>query len=254
MNHRIFERKTQMNTEDMDYYEYEESKKRFTPKKIVTFIFKLIAFIIIAGTFALILGRIQLMKLPKSMKGLTWTDSIVEAFENGELDVILHTPRESYDSGVKINGKYVKGRYNISEVALSHSTNEVQFTFRYNSRSTINTLMELYGLTERPDGEVFVYRLRDGAGNTYSDYTFASASRPLYEFRRVIFGGVDLADVDILYLDVYYGEDVSTDGLMNYTLTLYNKEDGSIFPEYEKAESSKLTFTDAPAYISKLGN
>ena len=74
-----------MNTEDMDYYEYEESKKRFTPKKIISFIFKLIAFIIIAGTFALILGRIQLMKLPKSMKGLTWTDSIVEAFENGEL-------------------------------------------------------------------------------------------------------------------------------------------------------------------------
>ncbi len=243
-----------MNTEDMDYYEYEESKKRFTPKKIISFIFKLIAFIIIAGTFALILGRIQLMKLPKSMKGLTWTDSIAEAFEDGKLDVILHTPRESYDGSVKINGKYVKGRYNISEVALSRSTSEVQFTFRYNSRSTINTLMELYGLTERPHGEVFVFRLRDDAGNKYTDYTFAAASRPLYEFRRIIFGGVDLSDAETLYLDVYYGEDVSSDGLMNYTLTLYNKEDGSIFPEYEKAQRTTLTFEEAPAYISSLGN
>ena len=243
-----------MNTEDMDYYEYEENKKRFTPKKIILFIFRLIAFIIIAGTFVLIIGRIQLMKVPGSMKGLTWTDSIVEAFDNGELSVELHTPAESYDNGVKINGKYIKGRYNISEVALSRSTDEVQFTFRYNSRSTINTLMELYGLTERPSGEVFVFKLRDNNGNAYSDYSFAAASRPLYEFRRVIFGGVDLANVEKLYLDVYYGEDVASDGLMNHTFTLYDSEKENLIPEYKKADKTKLSFMEAPAYMNEISD
>lgn len=241
-----------MNTEDMDYYEYEESKKRFTPKKIIDFFFKLIAFVIIAGTFALILGRIALMKIPRSFTGLTFTDSVIEAYDSGTLEAELFTPKDSFDDGVKINGKLVKGRYHISNVALSHTTDEVQFTFRYNSRSTVNTLMELYKLTERPSGEIFVFTLTDNTGVTYKDYVFAAKSRPLYEFRRVIFEGVDLTDVTTLYLNVYYGDDVSGAGLMNHTFVMYEKDSGSEFPVYEKAEKTSLVFNKAPVYMSKL--
>ena len=245
-----------MNIEDMDYYEYEESKKRFTPGKIIGFFFKLIAFIIIAGTFALLLGRMALMKIPKSFTGITVTPDIASAYEDGTLSAELFRPRDSFDDGVKINGEVVKGRYHISNVALSHTTNEVQFTFRYNSRSTINTLMELYGLTERPAGEVFVFTLTDNNGITYYDYVFAAKSRLLYEFRRVIFEGVDLTDVTTLYLNVYYGDDVSGTGLMNHTFVMYEKDQGGEFidPEYQKLHPSKLTFRDAPAYMSKIEN
>lgn len=243
-----------MNMEDMDYYEYEESKKRFTPKKIIGFLFKLVAFVIIAGTFAVLFARIGLMQIPKAFKGLTFTESVLTAYENGTLDVELYSPRDSFDDGVKINGQLVKGRYHISNVALSHGTNEVQFTFRYNTRSTINVLMSLYGLTERPRGEVFVFTLTDNNGVTYTSYVFSAKSRPMYEFRRVIFEGVDLTDVTTLYLNVYYGDDVSSAGLMNHTFVMYEKDDGSEFPEYEKAKATKLTFMEAPAYISRLDN
>lgn len=252
VNYPVFERNCYMNTEDMDYYEYEESKKRFTPKKIIGFIFKLISFVIIAGTFALILGRITLMKIPKAFSGLTFTESVYEAYSEGRLEAELFTPTDSFDDGVKINGKLVKGRYHISNVALSHTTNEVQFTFRYNSRSTINALMTLYELTERPSGEVFVFTLTDNNGVTYKDYVFAAKSRPLYEFRRIIFEGVDLTDVTTLYLNVYYGDDVSGTGLMNHTFVMYEEDSGSEYPIYEKAKKTSLVFSKAPVYMSKL--
>ncbi len=244
-----------MNTEDMDYYEYEESKKRFTLKKIINFIFKLTAFLIIAGTFILLLGRMVLMQPPEAFTGLTFTEGVFEAYDEGKLSAELYTPDDRFDDGVKIDGKLFKGRYHISNVAISHTTNEVQFTFRYNSRSTINTLMTLYSLTERPTGEVFVFTLTDNNGRTYTDYTYTSVSRLLYEFRRIIFEDVDLTDIKNLYLNVYYVNDVSSSSSMSYTFELYEKDSKTgNFPVYEKAQKTELTFTNAPMYTSKLND
>ncbi len=201
--------------DDMDYYEWEASKKRFTPGKIIKFLFKLIAAFIIIGTFVLILGRGQLMKTPKEFRGLTWTDSIVKAYESGELDAVYQTPSDSFDK---------HGYYHISDVALSKSTGEVQLTVRYNKRSTINKLMTLYSLEERPSGEVFIYILSDESGNIYTDYTVAASSNSLYEFRRVIFSGVELEGVETLYLDVYYVNHVSTESKMYASFVAYEGE------------------------------
>ena len=201
--------------DEMDYYEWEESKKPFTPGKIIKFFFKLIAAVIIIGTFVLIIGRGQLMKIPKAFSGITWTESIVDAYNKGELDAVYQTPYDSFDA---------KGYYHISDVVLSKSTNEVQLTVRYNKRSTINTLMEYYSLTERPTGEVFIYILSDDSGNTYTDYTFAAKSNNLYEFRRVIFSDVDLENAETLYLDVYYGEHVSNESKMYASFVAYDGE------------------------------
>ncbi|MBQ8249549.1 MAG: hypothetical protein IJY93_06685 [Clostridia bacterium] len=201
--------------DDMDYYEWEESKKRFTPGKIIKFFFKLIAAIVIIGTFVLIIGRGQLMKIPKAFTGITWTESIVDAYNKGELDAVYQTPHESFDT---------KGYYHISDVVLSKSTNEVQLTVRYNKRSTINTLMDYYSLTERPTGEVFIYILSDDSGNTYTDYTVAASSNNLYEFRRVIFSGVDLETTEGLYLDIFYGGHVSTESKMYASFVAYDGE------------------------------
>ncbi len=258
-----------MAMEDMDYYEYEESLKRFTPKKIIGFIFKLIAVVIIVGTFALIFGRSALMKLPKDYKDFTWTHASVEAFNDGTLDVLLHTPHDSYDSD---------GAFHVSDVTLSKATGELQFTVRYNSRSTINELMHRYKLTQRPSGEVFVYVLTDNHGNTYTDYMFAAASNPLYEFRRVVFTGIELDGIYLtdeeqkyietlsgdenadmpkpetttFYLDIYYGDDVSNNSLMSYSYVVYDYRYGSQEKQYSEVGKTKLTFADAPYYVSRL--
>ena len=234
--------------EDMDYYEWEESKKRFTPSKIIRFIFKLIAMLIIVSTFVLLLGRMTLMRIPKAFTGVTATEGILATVEDGTFDAVLQEPLEPFND----DGNDDRGWYHISNVALSKSAHEVQLTVRYNSRSTINTLMEKYALSEHPLGEVFVYILSDDKGNVYTDYLFSAKSRPLYEFRRVVFTGVDLTDVETLYLDVYFGEDVSGDGLMNASFVVYDSAYESEITEADALKGRNVTFSKSPSYISQL--
>ena len=229
--------------QDMDYYEYEESQKRFTPAKVIGFIFKVLAYAIIIAVFAVIFIRIQGMKIPKKFSEYTWTPAAVAAAADGELSVDFQEPYESYDDN---------GYYHISNVALTKETGEVQFTVRYNSRSTINKLMQTYGLTERPVGETFVYILADQDGKTYTHYTFAAGQKPMYELRRVIFDGVDLSAVETLYLDVYYGDDVSKDGRMNASFVIYDKSLGVLSGEDMKIADFQLEFREAPAYVNRL--
>lgn len=267
--------------EDMDYYEYEESKKRFTFSKIIKFIFKFIAGVIICGTFALLLGRMFLMEIPKPFKGVTWTSTAAELFSEGKLQCVTQGVLEPYAA---------KGIYHVSNTALVYPTpeadkiprvaeyftenysearfsylndtpeviGEVQFTVRYNSRSTINRLMRLYSLTERPNGEAFVYILYDNNGNKYTEYIFAEGQKPLYEFRRIVFPGVDLSNVKNLYLDVYYIGDVRkptmTESAAHKTMyanfMIYTRDYPTESVEFKKAGKPPLTFTEKPAYTS----
>lgn len=230
--------------EDMDYYEYEESLKRFTPKKIIGFLFKLIAGIIIVGTFVLLIGRIQLAKIPKDFTKFYWSDAAKAALlEDGALSVEFQEPYSVYDD---------EGKYHVSNTALCRETGEVQLTVRYNSRSTINLLMESYALANRPSGESFVYILSDDAGNVYTDYKFAGRSRPLYEFRRLVFEGVDLSTASVLYLDVFYGEDVSEKSKMHATFSVYDKTFDSLVTDFDESDDFSLTLIDNPAFIVNL--
>ncbi len=238
--------------EDMDYYEWEESKKRFTPAKIIKFVFKLIATLIIVATFTLLIGRMLLMKIPKAFTGVSATEGIIETIEKHRFDAVMQEPLEPYnDNGKDENGKRQRGWYHVSNVAVSKFAGEVQFTVRYNSRSTVNTLMEKYALTERPTGEVFVYVLSDDKGTVYTDYVFASKSRPLYEFRRVVFSDLNLWGVDTLYLDVYYVNDVSGDGLMNAQFEIYNGTYEAEAANADALNGKKLVFESAAVNFEK---
>ena len=231
--------------DDMDYYEWEAKKNRSPLSKFIYYFIKAVIAAVVIGTFVLIFGRIQLMNLPKSFKDITLTEAIQTTIDSETFDAVSHDPASGYDE---------EGWYNISHVAMSETAGEVQLTVRYNSRSTVNVLMEKYALTERPAGELFVYILADSNGNTYTDYTFASASRPLYEFRRIIFTGVDLTDADKLYLRVYYIGDVSAEGLMNASFTVYDSEYPSEDFSVEKVKPTKLTFSPAPEYNANFNN
>ena len=230
--------------DNMDYYEWEESQKRFSPSKIMKFAFKFISTAIIVTTFALLLGRMALMRVPGSFTGVTATAGIVSSVENGSFDAMIQEPAEPYNN----NGKKDKGWYHVSNVALAPSADEVQITVRYNSRSTINTLIEKYELSERPSGEVFVYTLTDNLGNVYTDYVFSAKSRLLYEFRRVVFTGVELEGVETLSVNIYYIEDVSSDGRMSSTIEIYNNIYAIEEPEPNKLKGKNLKFASAPEF------
>lgn len=274
--------------EDMDYYEWEESKKRFTLKKIIRFIFKLIAGIIIGGTFAILLGRMFLMDIPKAFEGFTWTESAIEAFETGKLAVELQDVYDPFSS---------KGEYHVSNTALVRldytpskmpkadlsltradyvkysdhvkkleenrpkSSGEVQFTVRYNNRSTINRLMRLQSLAERPEGEVFVYILSDTNGKVYTEYTVAKGNKPMYDFRRVVFPDVDFTGVKAFYLEVFYIGDVrrpiiyengKREENMYASFVIYDKSYPKSKIKAAKVGKTDLIFNERPEYVSKF--
>ena len=181
-------------------YDSDTPKERSLPAKIIIGTLKAIGILIIVSVFATIFIRLQLWKTPKEFRDFAWTDEALAKYsENGGLTVGLQEPYTEFDEN---------GYYHISDVSFAPDAGEIQLTVRYNSRSTINKLMEVYGLTERPTGEVFVYILQDDDGNQYTSYRFAARSKPLSDFRRIIFDGVDFEGVENLYLYVYYGEDV----------------------------------------------
>ncbi len=229
--------------EEMDYYAYEESKK-LTVGKVFGVILKILVYAVIISVFAIIFVRIGMQKIPNYFTEFVWTDGAKAAYADGEFEVMYQEPISSYDD---------RGLYYISAVHLSPESGEVQFTVRYNSRSTINTLMNAYGLSERPTGEVFIYRLADQDGKVYTSYRFAAATKPMYELRRIIFDGVDLTGVSTLYLDVYYGDDVSSEGKMNANFVIFDKEAGYLTQTFEQIADTNLRFQNAPAYINKLG-
>ena len=68
--------------------------------------------------------------------------------------------------------------------------------------------MQEKGIEKLPEGEIFVFKLRDNFGRIYSDYTYTEAARSGYGYRHVIFDGVDMDDVTLVTLEIYYIGDV----------------------------------------------
>lgn len=225
-----------------DTFESDTPKQRSKPVKIILGTLKFCWILFIVGIFALIFLRLNLLKTPKKFQDFAWTDEAVAEYQtSGKLTVGFQEPYTEYDED---------GYYHISDVSFATSIGEIQLTVRYNSRSTINTLMNKYGLTERPTGETFVYILTDDDGNEYTSYRFSAAEKPLSEFRRIIFDGVDFSTTDNLYLHVYYGNDVRDTSSMYAVFTVYESDR---WIEEKDLTPSDLTYKlyDNPAYINK---
>ena len=226
-----------------DPFESDTPKERSLFAKIIIGVLKAIGIFIIVAIFAIIFIRLQLWKTPKEFSDFAWTDEAKSALAaDGKLTVGYQEPYTEFDEN---------GYYHISDVSFARDLGEIQLTVRYNSRSTINALMEEYHLTERPSGETFIYILTDDNGNEYTSYRFAAKEKPLSEFRRVIFDGVDFETTENLYLHVYYGEDVYDKSALYAVFTVY--ETDRWIDEKTFSESSDMTFSLAknPAYINK---
>ena len=233
----------------MDMYDndevYDENEGKLTVGKVIKKCFKWIAILLIVLVYAVIFIRLYFRGVPGDFKGFTWTDSAVSAFTSDpeNFEIIELGLTDAIDSD---------GFYEISNAYICPTANEVQLTVQYNSRSTINTLMQLYSLSERPGGEVFVYLLRGDDGSVYTEYQFSAKSRPMNEFRRVIFTGVEF-DPDVQYdVEVYYGGDVSDESLISKYFTIYSPDNENLITNPTKSGKTKLTFSARPAYVNKL--
>ncbi len=193
---------------EYDYYPEEEKKGgRFSAKRILTCV--VVALIIVV--YVLIIFRIIIKEDPKFAKSFVWTEAAVEAYESegDSFKVMNQQIRSGTFTSTDENGKTVServtyntisrdGYFQVNNFMYIEATKELIITFRYNDAS-IKALKEQY-----KDVEAEPYFLALSTSDGYvTDYSYLSSSRFTYEYRRVVFSGVDLSNESYIDINIY---------------------------------------------------
>lgn len=210
---------TIMDNETMsnDYYSDGEQK----PKSPVGKIFKWIGLALVVLVYGLILFRIFIKENPAGAGEFIWTEDTVAAYQADSAGFSVKSQKiQSYNKvvGEDENGVPVAERvtYNditsdgcfmVSDMVYVPASKELQVTLRFN-REALNKLKERYALSDNPTGDIFFFAL-EGVGEDYiTDYSYTVTKRFTYEYRRLVFRNVDMSSADLVYLNIYYIEDV----------------------------------------------
>ena len=195
---------------EYDYYPYDdqnEDKKRFTFGKLLKYI--VIAFIVLV--YALIFFRIGISNDTEIAKSFIWTEASVKAYnQNGGKGLtVLSQELEAYpltdEDGnvlemVTFDELSEDGFFKVSNFMYVKETKEVIITLRYN-----DTCEELYSEKYSVDtsvSELFVFTLAGGA-KRYTEYTYVTDSRFTYNYRRLVFTGIELDGLASMSIQAY---------------------------------------------------
>lgn len=217
--------------------------------KIIQYSFKALGLLLVFGTIGILLWRIFTSGDPAEMKVLDANERLVEAYEKAQAegrDMDMFT-QEQPTTITTADHNY--SYFSVSNVVFIKDADQVQLTFRYNN-STIRHLAEDYDLPEVParDAELYevtLYVAYDLTPDVAEDddnvewvrfYPTASettaAQKSLYNYRKLVFDGIDLKDTDrpilAIHMDVYYVEDID-----------YSKEAYGILPLYQYVYENK---------------
>lgn len=239
------------------------SENRSRGGKILKYTFKAIGLLLICGTAGILLWRMISSGDPQSMKTLHVDDKVYEAWQTAQAedrDMVMYT--QEYDDITRANHNY--GYFSVTKTLFLEDADQVQLTFRYNN-STLRHLKEDYGLAAIPDREedlfdvslVVIYDLTPEDRGDNEKQTFASPddttedgepcdpdktnsvmrvryfptaqyadTKNLYNYRKLVFDGVDLAGEEYpilgIFVDVYYKGDVDYRKDSYGTLSIYN--------------------------------
>lgn len=203
-------------TMNNDYYSDGSSK----PKSRAGKIFRLIGLLLVAAVYGILMFRIFTKGDPKGAKQFLWTGDTLAAYNQDSAGFKAYSQEIrsfSYDTGEKdennvpvyksvvYNNLTSDGSFQISNLIYTEASRELQITVRYN-KAVLERLQERYGLSEKPAGEIFHFALTDGE-SYYDDYSYVATRRLNYEYRRLVFSGIDLSDVSTLDLNIYYIDD-----------------------------------------------
>lgn len=118
----------------------------------------------------------------------------------GPVSGFTQTPITPYDDNRK-------GHFFFNHFLAIPAAGEVQVALRYND-STLEDIAADFGLSEMPEGSDgrFRFYLRDETGKVYALTAESYCHKLIYNYRRLVFDGVDPENCQYLYLDVYFGE------------------------------------------------
>ncbi len=154
-------------------------------KKTLLYTLRLLALCV----FAILLWRIFVSSDPKSMQNFVWNEETIKIYNDNPSEFVAYYYKHK-DNLTK------DGKFAASYVYYVPKTGQFQITLRYND-STIKSLMEKYSLANEPSGEQFVFTLTDNAGNTYTEYEYISCEKSMYNYRRLIFDGIDMTPLTV---------------------------------------------------------
>ena len=249
--------------EEENEYDATHGKKLTVGKiigKTLLYGLRLAAFSVIA----ILLWRIFSGGVPKSMQSYIWTDEAYSIYTAAPDDYsIYHYKR---NDNLSKDGKFM-----ASYVYYVKETGEFQITLRYNN-STLKKLAADYSLDSLPENEPFVFTLTDQNGKVYTEYEYSVDKKNLYNYRKLIFKGIDMAPLTVkpadpdrgddeinrekeekakvkLTLKVFYADDVLFSApyseLTVFDYAFYHEE---VSPAYKK---NQMSFTDRQEYTVK---
>jgi hypothetical protein len=161
-------------------------------------------------------------------KNFLWTDEAKISYQT--------SPDKFKVYAIEVSKNFTDdGKFYVSNTRYAESEvggiSQIQTTIRWNN-STVKYLMADNNLTEI-SGEPFIFTLTDNTGKIYKVNKKESDTKPLYNYRRLVFDGVDFTDVNFFYINIYYagtydpaaaavkGSDENAYG----TLAIYNVSD-----------------------------
>ena len=231
--------------------------------KIIKYTFKAIGLLLVLGTVGILLWRFFSSGDPQSTKTLYVNDATYEAWQAAEAegrDMVMYS--QAYDDITRAD--HNRGYFSVTQTLFIEDADQVQITFRYNN-STLRHVKEDYHLAEIPDrGEdlfdvslVVIYDLTPENQDDNEKQTFASpddtteegetvdinrtdsvmrvryspsaqepAQKNVYNYRKLVFDGVDLSGEEYpvlgIFVDVYYKDDIDYTKNSYGTLSIYN--------------------------------
>ena len=218
------------------YDPYAPKKKKSIGRRI----FEILGISLIVFVYAFWIIRINLAEDPSQARKFVWTESRIAAYEADPDGYAVYTQ--------KLDGRIDKdGRVMLTRLFVDYNTGSVQFTARY-SDSTAEKAAQLYG-EERPDGECIVFTLEDANGAVYDSYLWTPTDRGMYNWRRIVFEGVDIENAGTLTVNSYYINHVDPDQPFS-SLKLWSASTVSDRAKTGKAPSSPDRTYASPQWLT----
>ncbi len=178
----------------MDYND-DAPKKGFTIGKLFKWLFAIIALSI----FLLLVFRscaLEGMRDTAKTRKLLWNDVSLAAYKASPDN--FSVARNTDESIMTPDGTIT-----ISGIRWIRNIGQLQLTIRYNN-SLARTIRDTFSLDAEPQGEFLTFALRDDIGNLYTTFEYITDSAFIYNYRRLVFDGINLDGCAELKLEIYY--------------------------------------------------
>lgn len=186
-------------------------------RKILKKAFSVLFICFVFGLIALMSVRLISSKPPRSMKKMVFNEITESGYNTyGEDFSVQHIlASESFND----DGMPEDSMFSVSMITYAPQIEQLQVTLRYNKRA-LNYLKAEYPDAKDVTGEYYRFALCDNNGVKYTSYSYTSASKTGYEYRRLVFENVSLKDVSEIKLHVYYVNQESKEA-PRHTLCVY---------------------------------